>query len=153
MLAGPGLATAQKLADAGWVGVGALPLMVLDGPDLPDVDGAGVRALTEVDLHEARALLADTYSMSDAAAAAAVPLPGRGGPRPRGVGAVRRRLHGVLVHRGHRGRAGGGVVQATRPHDRSNAAGYHVRRGDRPLPVPERRHARGELIAYIIVIG
>ena len=48
--------------------------MVLDGPDLPDVDGAGVRALTEEDLPEARALLADTYSMSDAAAAAAVPL-------------------------------------------------------------------------------
>ena len=33
MLAGPGLATAQKLADAGWVGVGALPLMLLT--DLP----------------------------------------------------------------------------------------------------------------------
>ena len=32
---------------------------MLDGPDLPDVDGAGVRALTEEDLHEARAQLAD----------------------------------------------------------------------------------------------
>lgn len=74
MLAGPGLATAQMLADAGWVVVEALPLMVLDGPNLPDVDGAGVRALTEEDLPEARALLADTYSTSDAAAAAALPL-------------------------------------------------------------------------------
>ena len=74
MLAGPGLATAQKLADAGWVGVGALPLMALDGAKLPDVEGAGVRALTEEDLPEARALLADAYGMSDAAAAAALPL-------------------------------------------------------------------------------
>jgi len=74
MLAGPGLATAQKLAEAGWAVVDALPLMLLHGRDLPDVDGADVRALTEADLPEARALLADTYSLSDAAAAAAVPL-------------------------------------------------------------------------------
>jgi GNAT superfamily N-acetyltransferase len=74
MLAGPGLATAQKLIDAGWAVVEALPLMLLEGSDPPDVDGAGVRALTEEDLPEARALLADTYSMSDAAAAVAVPV-------------------------------------------------------------------------------
>jgi GNAT superfamily N-acetyltransferase len=74
MLAGPGLATAQKLADAGWVVVQALPLMVLEVPDLPDVDGAGVRALTEQDLPDARGLLADAYGMSNAVAAAAVPL-------------------------------------------------------------------------------
>ncbi|OBH04723.1 MULTISPECIES: GNAT family N-acetyltransferase [unclassified Mycobacterium] len=74
MLAGPGLATGQKLADSGWVVVGAVPLMALDSSDLPAADGAGVRALTEEDLPEARALLADTYNMSDEAAAAAVPL-------------------------------------------------------------------------------
>jgi GNAT superfamily N-acetyltransferase len=74
MLAGPGLATAQKLADAGWVGVGALPLMLLT--DLPPSDNRETefRSLTEEDLTEARELLADTYSLSDAAAAAAVPL-------------------------------------------------------------------------------
>jgi GNAT superfamily N-acetyltransferase len=74
MLAGPSLATAQKLADAGWVGAGALPLMALDAQDLPDADGAGVRALTKEDLPEARALLSDTYGLSAAAAAAAIPL-------------------------------------------------------------------------------
>jgi GNAT superfamily N-acetyltransferase len=78
MLAGPGLATAQKLAEAGWVGVGALPLMTLtevavpggaDGPHGPD----HVRALDEGDLPAARDLLADTYGLDEASAAAAVP--------------------------------------------------------------------------------
>jgi GNAT superfamily N-acetyltransferase len=73
MLAGPGLATAQKLIDASWVVVAALPLMVLGGRNLPDVDGSGVRALTRDDLPEARAILTDTYSMSDAVTAVAVP--------------------------------------------------------------------------------
>ena len=87
MLAGPGLATAQKLAEAGWVGVGALPLMTLtdlatpdgadgaggpDGPDGPD-GGNQVRALNEGDLPTARDLLADTYGLDEASAAAAVP--------------------------------------------------------------------------------
>ena len=74
MLAGPGLATAQKLADAGWVGVGALPLMLLTELPPSDHRESDVRSLTEEDLPEARELLADTYSLSDAAAAAAVPL-------------------------------------------------------------------------------
>jgi ribosomal protein S18 acetylase RimI-like enzyme len=74
MLAGPGLATAQKLVDAGWVVVAALPLMVRYGPDLPEVDDSGVRPLTQEDLPEARAILTDTYSMSDAVTAAAIPL-------------------------------------------------------------------------------
>src|SRR5580698_2428635 len=43
MLGGPGLATAQKLVDANWVSVGALPLMVL--ATLPEGSpSAGVRA-------------------------------------------------------------------------------------------------------------
>ncbi len=74
MLAGPGLATAQKLADAGWVGVGALPLMLLTELLPPGHPESDVRPLTEEDLPEARDLLADTYGLSDAAAAAAVPL-------------------------------------------------------------------------------
>src|SRR5271154_7008049 len=32
MLAGPGLATAQKLSDSGWMTVGALPLMTRPAP-------------------------------------------------------------------------------------------------------------------------
>jgi GNAT superfamily N-acetyltransferase len=74
MLAGPGLATAQKLVDASWVVVAALPLMLLEGRNLPDVDGSGVRALTKDDLPEARSILTDTYSMSDAVTAVAVPV-------------------------------------------------------------------------------
>jgi GNAT superfamily N-acetyltransferase len=74
MLAGQGLATAQKLVDAGWVVVAALPLMVLEGRNLPGVDGSGVRPLTKEELPEARAILTDTYSMSDAVTAAALPL-------------------------------------------------------------------------------
>ena len=38
MLAGPGLATAQTLADLGWVTVAALPLMVLAAPSRSDDD-------------------------------------------------------------------------------------------------------------------
>jgi GNAT superfamily N-acetyltransferase len=72
MLAGPGLATAQKLADEGWVGVGALPLMTLTEVATPD--GANpARALTEDDLPVARSLLADTYGLDDGSASAAVP--------------------------------------------------------------------------------
>lgn len=74
MLAGPGLATAQKLVDAGWVVVAALPLMVRGGSNLPDVDESGVRVLTKDDLPEARAILTDTYGMSDAVTAAALPV-------------------------------------------------------------------------------
>lgn len=72
MLAGPGLATAQKLADSGWVGVGALPLMTLTEVATPDGDNRA-RALDEEDLPAARGLLADTYGLDDASASAAVP--------------------------------------------------------------------------------
>ena len=126
MLAGPGLATAQKLADAGWVGVGALPLVVLDGPDLPDVDGAGVRALTEEDLPEARALLADTYSMSDAAAAAAVPLLAVEDPDLRVWGL----FDGDRMVSSFTGATEDGLVvvwsMATRPHDQWNGYGRRL---------------------------
>jgi ribosomal protein S18 acetylase RimI-like enzyme len=126
MLAGPGLATAQKLADAGWVVVEALPLMVLDGPDLPDVDGAGVRALTEEDLPEARALLADTYSTSDAAAAAAVPLLAVEDP-DLGVWGL---FDGDRMVSSFTGATEDGLVvvwsMATRPHDQGNGYGRRL---------------------------
>jgi GNAT superfamily N-acetyltransferase len=73
MLAGPGLATSQQLAEAGWVGVGALPLMTLRELSGRDGEGTGTRALTEADLPEAREMLSDTYGLDRASAAAAVP--------------------------------------------------------------------------------
>ena len=73
MLAGAGLATAQTLSEAGWVTVGALPLMTLTVPDGPGGDESGIRQLSADDLPVARALLSDTYGLDDASAMAAVP--------------------------------------------------------------------------------
>ncbi len=76
MLAGAGLAGAQQLAGAGWVGVGALPLMTLTrstGGSVPGGDGSGVRELPVQELPAARELLADTYGLDDASARAAIP--------------------------------------------------------------------------------
>jgi GNAT superfamily N-acetyltransferase len=73
MLAGPGLATAQKLAEVGWVGVGALPLMTLTAQTMSGGDGVGARAISREELPQVRELLSDTYGLDDASAAAAVP--------------------------------------------------------------------------------
>ncbi len=73
MLAGPGLSTAQKLTEAGWVVVGALPLMSLTVQPTSNDDGSGVRALSLDELAVARAILSDTYGLDDASARAAVP--------------------------------------------------------------------------------
>jgi ribosomal protein S18 acetylase RimI-like enzyme len=73
MLGGPGLATAQKLVDAGWVSVGALPLMILEASDGAPPAGVGPRPLSLGELPLARQLLADTYGLDDATAVAAVP--------------------------------------------------------------------------------
>ena len=72
MLAGPGLATAQTLADLGWVTVAALPLMVLAAPSRSD-DDPTVRHLLRQDLPAARELLADSYGLDPSSAAAAIP--------------------------------------------------------------------------------
>jgi GNAT superfamily N-acetyltransferase len=73
MLAGPGLGTAQTLADLGWVTVGALPLMALGADQPTPPDDHAVRALSRPDLPAARELLADTYGLDPASASAAVP--------------------------------------------------------------------------------
>ena len=77
MLAGPGLATAQRLVEQGWVTVGALPLMVLDahspGNPAPADDAVVAAPLTIDELPEARELLADCYSLTSATATAAIP--------------------------------------------------------------------------------
>jgi GNAT superfamily N-acetyltransferase len=77
MLAGPGLATAQKLVEIGWVVVQALPLMILtDRPPVDrgaDPDRGEVRALTLDELDRARDVLRRTYGLDRASAVAAVP--------------------------------------------------------------------------------
>jgi ribosomal protein S18 acetylase RimI-like enzyme len=73
MLGGPGLATAQKLVDAGWVSVGALPLMILEATDGASPAEVGPRPLSLAELPLARQLLADTYGLDDSTAVAAVP--------------------------------------------------------------------------------
>jgi GNAT superfamily N-acetyltransferase len=73
MLVGPGLATAQKLADSGWMTVGALPLMTINELMPSTTDTAGARPLSLDDLPVARDLLRDSYWLDAAAAEAAVP--------------------------------------------------------------------------------
>jgi GNAT superfamily N-acetyltransferase len=73
MLAGSGLANAQRLVESGWVTVGALPLMVMDDRTPTTIDGAGARSLTDDELPLARELLIDTYGLDDGTAEAAVP--------------------------------------------------------------------------------
>jgi GNAT superfamily N-acetyltransferase len=73
MLAGAGLANAQRLAEIGWVTVGALPLMVLTPPSGSFTGRSGARALSTDELPAARELLTDTYGLDDCSAIAAVP--------------------------------------------------------------------------------
>jgi ribosomal protein S18 acetylase RimI-like enzyme len=77
MLAGPGLASAQRLVEAGWVTVGALPLMTMGAlpePFAPPQSGSvAVAPLTMEGLPEARALLADCYYLDQTTAAIAIP--------------------------------------------------------------------------------
>jgi GNAT superfamily N-acetyltransferase len=73
MLAGPGLATAPKLVDSGWITVGALPLMTLVQPVLSGTVTAEGRRLERDELPLARELLADNYGLDAATAEAAIP--------------------------------------------------------------------------------
>ncbi len=73
MLAGPGLATAQLLVDAGWITVGSLPLMVLSGPVLSSTGPDGARPLTLDELPAARELLTAVYGLDRDTAAAVFP--------------------------------------------------------------------------------
>ncbi len=73
MLAGPGLATAQLLVDAGWITVGALPLMELTGPLRSSTGPDGARLLTVEELPAAWEILGAIYGLDRAAAEAAIP--------------------------------------------------------------------------------
>jgi ribosomal protein S18 acetylase RimI-like enzyme len=77
MLAGPGLATAQRMVEQGWVVVGALPLMVLEATSpwmaAPVVDTVDARPLTVDELPVARELLTECYSLDGTTADVAIP--------------------------------------------------------------------------------
>ena len=77
MLAGPGLASAQKLVESGWVTVGALPLMILARQEWSaavfDDDSPRAAPLALDELPLARSLLAESYYLDDATAAIAIP--------------------------------------------------------------------------------
>ena len=84
MLSGPGLATAQRLVESGWVTVGSLPLMVLAEPIPFGPPAEGARPLTYEELSPARELLSECYGLDDATAVAAIPdaVAGGGISRP-----------------------------------------------------------------------
>jgi len=74
MLAGPGLATAHSLVQAGWACIGALPLMALiQRPVLEHVDRSGVRPLEQDDLSAARKILERSYALDPGSSVAAIP--------------------------------------------------------------------------------
>ncbi|MGD0053926.1 MAG: GNAT family N-acetyltransferase [Acidimicrobiales bacterium] len=73
MLAGPGLATAQTLIDAGWVNVGATPLMLLAGAVTEGRRDSSVRALATGELPLAREIITDSFALDEAGAATVIP--------------------------------------------------------------------------------
>ena len=79
VLAGAGLATAQSLVDAGWVSVGALPLLFLARPPTTRPDSRDERSSDQVfelgidDLPAAREVLEAAYALDANSSASAVP--------------------------------------------------------------------------------
>jgi ribosomal protein S18 acetylase RimI-like enzyme len=76
MLAGPGLAAAQRLVEPGWVTVGALPLMTLRKENWSAArtsDSGSAKALSLEELPAARELLAESYGLDRATAVIAIP--------------------------------------------------------------------------------
>ena len=82
MLCGAGLATAQLLVEAGWVSIGALPIMSLPERNW-SASATGVSAevieLARDDLPSAREILVDTYGLDPTSAIAALPDASVGG--------------------------------------------------------------------------
>jgi GNAT superfamily N-acetyltransferase len=73
MLSGAGLGTAQTLADAGWVTVGAPPLMAMEAQRLSSRTYPDARRLLLEEIPSARELLVDAYGLDAGSASAAVP--------------------------------------------------------------------------------
>jgi GNAT superfamily N-acetyltransferase len=74
ILAGPGLATAQSLVQAGWVSVGALPFMgLMHRPALEHADRSGIRRLERDDLATARQILEMSHELDPESSVAAIP--------------------------------------------------------------------------------
>jgi len=73
MISGPGLASAQRLADANWVVVGALPLMLLTTKPSSSLSSEGIRLLSLEDLPSARAVVSATYGLDPDSTERALP--------------------------------------------------------------------------------
>lgn len=73
MLAGPGLATAQFLADAKWVNIGARPLMLLKPLPAGKPASTGIRALAADELDLARHVITETFGIDHGSAKTAIP--------------------------------------------------------------------------------
>lgn len=73
MVAGPGLATAQVLADAKWVNIGARPLMLLKPLPVGKPASTGVRALAADELDLARQVVTETFGVDHRSAKTAIP--------------------------------------------------------------------------------
>lgn len=69
MLAGRGLGAAQVLADAGWVAVGAMPLMCGGIDNQWDPGGVELRELTPSDTADVSRIVAGAFGMDDRTAA------------------------------------------------------------------------------------
>jgi GNAT superfamily N-acetyltransferase len=74
ILAGPGLATAQSLLQAGWVSVGALPFMALSHmPVLERAHPSGIRPLERHELSVARQILQISHELDPGSSVVAIP--------------------------------------------------------------------------------
>ena len=73
MLGGPGLSTAQTLIDAGWVSVGAMPLMLMTAPPAGRLDVTDVRAISLEELVFARKIIADGFTLDPSSVEAVLP--------------------------------------------------------------------------------
>jgi GNAT superfamily N-acetyltransferase len=73
MLSGAGLATAQLLADANWVNIGARPLMLLESLPSGKPSSTEVRKLAADELDLARHVIKETFGTDHGSAKIAVP--------------------------------------------------------------------------------
>jgi GNAT superfamily N-acetyltransferase len=73
MLAGPGLGTAQLLADGGWVCIGAQPLMLLNPLSSGRLTSTGVRTLDVGEWDLVRRVITEAFGISHATAMTAIP--------------------------------------------------------------------------------
>ncbi len=74
MLAGPGLAAAQDLSDAGWICIGTTPVMALDLSSMSDVEiDPAVQLIDRAQLPAVRAVIEETFDLTPDLARVAIP--------------------------------------------------------------------------------